>query len=87
MATTMHDETVEGVVRQLREDLSIPVEHIAKLTFIMPLYVGRLEIEKREGFLTTLLDTGATSIPEVNNAVEIFYEEMIRPASQRIGSE
>jgi type IV secretory pathway ATPase VirB11/archaellum biosynthesis ATPase len=139
MATTMHDETVEGVIRQLREDLRIPAEHIARLTFIMPLYVGRLgglmrrvqevamlelegdeiavkriarwkmdddtfevlpnaedrealadwakmsvedldaEIEKREGFLTTLLNTGATSIPEVNNAVESFYEEMIRP--------
>jgi hypothetical protein len=147
MATTMHDETVEGVVRQLREDLSIPAEHIAKLTFVMPLYVGRVfsasasarpgpmrrvqevamldrqgdqiavkriarwkmeddsfevlpkaedrdalaswagispdeltaEMAKREGFLTTLLNTGATSIPEVNNAVESFYEEIIRP--------
>ena len=154
MVTTMHDETVEGVIRQLREDLGIPEEHIAKLTFIIPLYVGRLvspsamragpmrrvqevamlelqgkeiavkriarwkleddsfevlpnaedrqalaswagmsvgeldaEIVKREGFLTTLLNTGATSIPEVNNAVESFYEEIIRPARQRMGSE
>ena len=139
MATTMHDETVEGVIRQLREDLSIPAEHIAKLTFIITMYVGRLggmmrrvqdvamleldadeltvhriatwdlnsdsfevlpqpehrrrlaewagltaqaldaEMAKREGFLTTLLNTGATSIPEVNNAIESFYEELINP--------
>ena len=37
------------------------------------------EIDKREGFLTTLLNTGVTSIPEVNNAVERFYEELIKP--------
>ena len=139
LATTMHDETVEGVVRQLRDDLSIPPEHITKLTFIIPLYVGRLgglmrrvqevafvqpdadgirttaiaswdmntdsfavlpesehrdayarwarlstealdaELDKREGFLTTLLNTGVTAIPEVNQAIESFYEEVIRP--------
>jgi hypothetical protein len=139
LATTMHDETVDGVIRQLREDLSIPTEHIAKLTFIVPLYVGRLgglmrrvqevafvrpdgdgirtttiaswdmnsdsfavlpeiehrdayarwaglstealdaELEKREGFLTTLLNTGVTAIPEVNQAIESFYEKVIRP--------
>ena len=151
MATTMHDETVEGVIRQLREDLGIPAEHIAKLTFIITMYVGRLggpsaalrtgmmrriqdvamldlhgdevsvhriaswdldtdsfevlpqpehrerlgrwagitaealdaEIDKREGFLTTLLSSGVASIPEVNSAIESFYEEAIRasPAS------
>jgi hypothetical protein len=139
MATTMHDETVEGVIRQLREDLLIPAEQIAKLTFMITLYVGRLggmmrrvqevamlelesdelkvnriaswdldsdsfavlpqpgqrerlagwaglttealdaEIEKREGFLTTLLNAGVTSIPEVNNAVEGFYGAMVKP--------
>ena len=139
LATTMHDETVEGVIRQLRDDLSIPEKHIAGLTFIIPLYVGRLggvmrrvqevafiqqdeqglsvtriatwdlqsdafqvlpgpehrealalwagltletlneELEKRERFLTTLLNTGISSIPEVNAAIEGFYEEAIRP--------
>jgi hypothetical protein len=147
LATTMHDETVEGVIRQLREDLSIPPEHIAKLTFIIPMSLGRLghpsgpsrmgmmrrlqevafvqpdgeevctttiaswdlnsdsfrvlpepahreafgrwaglteealdaELEKREGFLTTLLNTGVVAIPEVNQAIESFYEEVIRP--------
>lgn len=139
LATTMHDETVEGVIRQLRDDLSIPEKHIAGLTFVIPLYVGRLggvmrrvqevafiqqdgqelsvariatwdlqtdafqvlagtehretfaqwaglaleeldeELEKRAGFLTTLLKTGVSSIPEVNAAIEGFYEEVIRP--------
>ena len=142
MATTMHDETVEGVIRQLREDLSIPAGHIAKLTFIITMYVGRLagmmrriqdvamldlhgdelsanriaswdlntdsfevlpepehvetfgrwaglspeavdmEIDKREGVLTTLQNTGVTSIPEVNSAIESFYEKAIRPRPQ-----
>jgi hypothetical protein len=142
MATTMHDETVEGVIRQLREDLSIPAGNIAKLTFIITMYVGRLggmmrriqdvamicldgdqltvtriatwdlntdsfevlpepehvetfacwaglsakevvaEIERREGFLTTLQDTGMTSIPAVNSAIESFYEEAIKPRPQ-----
>jgi hypothetical protein len=147
LATTMHDETVEGVIRQLREDLSIPTEHIARLTFIIPMYLGRLghpsaspragmmrrlqevafvqpdgegvrttaiaswdpdtdsfavlpgpehreafaqwaglsldaldgELDKREGFLTTLLNTGVVEIPEVNQAIESFYEEVIKP--------
>lgn len=40
MATTMHDETVEGVIRQLERDLSVPKPHIANLTFITPMYIG-----------------------------------------------
>jgi hypothetical protein len=147
LATTMHDETVEGIIRQLREDLSIPAAQIAKLTFIIPMYLGRLsgpsagptmsfmrrlqevamlglqgeelsvdriaswnldtdsfevlpkpenremfagwarlsvdelneELEKREGFLETLRKTGVTAIPEVNAAIEGFYDEVIRP--------
>jgi type IV secretory pathway ATPase VirB11/archaellum biosynthesis ATPase len=148
IATTMHDETVEGVIRQLREDLSIPPKHIARLTFIIPMYLGRLtvpsptterigmmrrlqevawvrpdgddlrtttianwdlnsdsftvlpqpehrdafaqwaglslasldaELDKRQGFLTTLVNSGVKAIPEVNQAIESFYEEMIRP--------
>jgi hypothetical protein len=150
MATTMHDETVEGVIRQLRDDLSIPPEHVARLTLIMTMYVGRLggpsaalrtgmmrrlqdvamidrdgdqvtvnriatwdlnsdsfavlpspehrealarwaaitvetldkEIEVREVFLTTLLNTGVESIPEVNSAIESFYEGAIKPRPQ-----
>jgi hypothetical protein len=137
IATTMHDETVEGVIRQLRGDLHIPPTQIANVTFIMPLYVGRLggamrrvlevallqadgedlrtttlaswhiesdtfdilstqaqreafaswaklspdelttEIDRREGFLTTLLDTGINPIPEVNAAIQGYYEQLV----------
>jgi hypothetical protein len=42
LATTMHDETVEGVIRQLREDLLIPAAQIANLTLIIPLHLGTL---------------------------------------------
>ena len=133
IATTMHDETVEGVLRQLQGDLGIPPKQVAKLTFIMPMYIGRLsgamrrvqevallrtdgdsvgitrvatwdmgrdefdvlttdeqrhaltdwaglsieeldaEIEKRETFLNTLLNSGVSAIPEVNAAIEAFY--------------
>ena len=150
LATTMHDETVEGVIRQLREDLLIPAAQIANLTFIIPLYLGRLsspsvaartssmrriqevamldldgedlsvnrvatwdlnsdsfavlpepehreafaawagvsidelsaELEKREAFLVSLVSTGVTAIPEVNAAIESFYEEVITPRPQ-----
>jgi hypothetical protein len=150
MATTMHDETVEGVIRQLRDDLNIPAQHISKLTFIMTMYVGRLggpsaalrtgmmrrlqyvamldlngdelsvtriatwdlnsdsfevlpkpehleifgrwaglgteeveaDISWREDFLTNLQNTGVTSIPEVNSAIEGFNEEAIKPRPQ-----
>ncbi len=147
LATTMHDDTVAGVLRQLENNLSIPARQIANVTFIIPLYVGRLggpstelrtgimrrvlevallqphdddisvitiarwdiksdsfdilpttegwealarwtnlspaelesEIERREGFLTTLVNTGVDSIPEVNAAIERFYQQIIRP--------
>jgi hypothetical protein len=147
LATTMHDVSVEGVIRQLRDELSIPLEQIAKLTFIVPMYLGTLsspsggarmssmrrieevamlslqgkelsvnriaswdissdsfevlgkpehreafaawagisvdelnaELERREGFLETLANTGAFQIPEVSASIESFYEEVIRP--------
>ena len=150
MATTMHDESVEGVLQQLRGDLNIPPQHITKMTFIMPMYIGRVlgpaivhsdgpapgalrrvlevallgsdgedvsvttiaswkiesdsfdilstpqqkealarwaglsvkeldeAIDKREGFLNTLLSAGVTSIPEVNSAIEAFRVETPR---------
>ena len=40
------------------------------------------EVEKREAFLSTLVSTGVTAIPEVNAAIESFYEESIRPRPQ-----
>ncbi len=139
LATTMHDDSVEGVLRQLQGDLAIPSRHVANLTFIIPLYVGRLsgamrrvlevaflepdgdaistttlaawkiesdsfellstpaqrealarwagitleeldaEIERREAFLNTLLSSGVVEIPDVNRAIEGYYEQVIRP--------
>jgi hypothetical protein len=38
----MHADTVEGVLGQLKDDLGIPEDHVANVTFIVALYVGRL---------------------------------------------
>ena len=142
LGSTMHDETVGGVLRQLGGDLAIPTGHLARLTFIVPLYIGKLhpvmrrvlevafiqpdgdsglrsriiaswdlsgdsfevlsrdedclafaswaglsvedltrELDAREGVLRGLLERGETSIAEVNNAIEAFYEQ--RPAGGR----
>ena len=134
MATTMHDETVEGVIRQLENDLSIPKQHIANLTFITPMHVGQTrrlteiaflrpnpdgmsigrlatwdqttdefdvlpnevdaaayaewaglsggqlvsELDRRERFLTKLIEEEIIEIPLVNAAVETFYEEVLK---------
>ncbi len=43
LATTMHADTVEGVLGQLEGDLGIPKRQLANLTFIVPLHVGRRE--------------------------------------------
>ena len=42
LASTMHADTVEGVIQQLEGDLSIPRPQIANLTFIVPMYVSQL---------------------------------------------
>ena len=138
LATTMHDNTVEGVIQQLEEDLRIPRRQVANLTFIVPMHVGReqqiirrvrevaflrpngndvavgtlaswepggdsfrlledaaqraaftswaglsppdleAELDRREQFLDTLAKTGIESIPEVNSAIEGFYEKVLR---------
>ena len=41
LASTMHADSVAGVVTQLRDDLRIPENQVAQVTFIVPLYVGR----------------------------------------------
>ena len=41
MATTMHDTTTEGVLLQLERDLRVPKQHLAHLTFVVPMYIGR----------------------------------------------
>jgi len=43
LGTTMHADTVEGVLAQLEQDLAIPKSHVAHLTFIVPMFIGRRE--------------------------------------------
>lgn len=139
LATTMHDTTVEGVLGQLERDLSIPKRHLAQLTFVVPMFIGRAngrivrrieeiaylqpkgdaytisriatweretdtfalfsddnarrafaawaklspealdhQVTERAGLLEALRNTGANSIPEVNTAIESYYEQMLR---------
>lgn len=42
LGSTMHADTVDGVLGQLRDDLGIPESHVANVTFVVPLHVGRL---------------------------------------------
>ena len=47
LASTMHDNDVPGVIRQLEQDLRIPRSHIANLTFIAPMHVGHRDVPIR----------------------------------------
>jgi len=144
LATTVHADTVDEVLAILRDEIGVPPDQIAKLTFIAPLHLGYSpagtdsarrrvsevaflqpdggdgltyrsivrwdadkdsftileaeedrealagwcgistetllsEMDKREAFLTRLVENGMSSIPEVNAAIERFYAEEIRP--------
>lgn len=134
LASTMHADTVDGVLGQLRGELGIPPRHIGHLTFVLPLYIGRrggiirrvrevaflqldgdsvsaqtlahwdpetdafavlpqpaqrdalarwagltgpqleAEIEERAAFLRRLIATGTVAIPQVNAAIEGWYD-------------
>lgn len=39
-ASTMHADTVEGVLEQLTEECDVPAEHLGHLAFVVPMYVG-----------------------------------------------
>jgi len=41
LATTVHANTVDEVLAILREEIGVPPEHIAGLTFVAPLYLDR----------------------------------------------
>jgi len=41
LGTTVHADTVDGVLAQLEQDLAIPKNHVAHLTFIVPMFIGR----------------------------------------------
>ena len=144
LATTVHADTVDEVLAILRDEIGVPPDQIAKLTFIASLHLSygpggthsasrRVsevallqpgggdgfayrsivrwdadtdsfaileseedrealagwcdisvetllgEMEKREAFLSRLIENGMSSIPEVNAAIERFYAEEIRP--------
>jgi hypothetical protein len=40
LASTMHAETVEGVIEQLIEECDVPEENIGHLAFVAPMFVG-----------------------------------------------
>jgi hypothetical protein len=45
MCTTLHADTVEEVIAQLVDDAGVPREHLANLTFIVPLAIVRREAQ------------------------------------------
>jgi hypothetical protein len=40
LASTMHAETVDGVIEQLTEECDVPEEHLGNLAFVAPMFVG-----------------------------------------------
>jgi len=138
IASTMHADSVQGVVSQLRNDLQIPDSEVAQISFIVPIYIGRREgvirrvrevslsraqtpdakpitiaswdsvndsfdvlsgeeqyeafaawagvlppelqkqLDTRQGFLDRLQEEGAASLPEVNAAIEGFYNQTLK---------
>lgn len=134
LASTMHADTVDGVLGQLQGELGIPAQQVAHLTLILPLYIGRRgglirrvrevaflqpdglgvsiktlahwnpqadsfsvlaeepqrealarwagltgeqledEIEERAAFFKGLIAAGQVAIPQVNAAIEGWYE-------------
>ncbi|HXK32890.1 MAG TPA: hypothetical protein VNM91_02620 [Dehalococcoidia bacterium] len=40
MASTMHADTVEGVIEQLADECDVPARNIGYLTFVVPLHIG-----------------------------------------------
>lgn len=40
LASTMHADTVEGVLEQLTEECDVPPQHLGHLAFVVPLFVG-----------------------------------------------
>jgi hypothetical protein len=40
LLSTMHADTVDGVIEQLTDENDVPAEHIGHLAFVVPIYVG-----------------------------------------------
>ena len=65
LCTTVHADTVEEVIEQLEVDIGVPREHLAHLTFVVP-----LAIEHRDGgSLRRVLDVGLFSASDDGLAV------------------
>ncbi|MDO8614648.1 MAG: hypothetical protein Q7T33_02790 [Dehalococcoidia bacterium] len=63
LASTMHADSVQGVLSQLEGDLQIPRSQIANLTFIVPMYIGRGEgTVRRVTEVAFLQPDGATGV-------------------------
>jgi hypothetical protein len=58
LGSTMHADTVEGVLGQLQDDLDIPESHIANVTFIVPLHVGQRPAIRRVSEVAFLQPNG-----------------------------
>lgn len=68
LGSTMHADTVDGVLGQLRDDLGIPESHVANVTLVVPLYVGRLRPPIRRVSEVSFLQPNGDSIKPVNLA-------------------
>jgi hypothetical protein len=68
LGSTMHADTVEGVLEQLGGDLAIPHEQIAKLTLIVPLHVGRFGAPIRRVQEVALLQPNGAGLTVANLA-------------------
>jgi len=68
LGSTMHADTVEGVLGQLRDGLGIPESHVANVTFVVPLHVGRLRPPIRRVSEVALLQPNGDGIKSENLA-------------------
>lgn len=54
LCSTLHADTIEGVLEQLAEDVGVASEHLSRLTFVAPLAI----IHREAGTLRRVLDVG-----------------------------
>ncbi len=88
LATTMHADTVDGVLSQLHSDLDIPRAHVARLTFIVPLHIGRRNgVSRRVNEVALILPKGqdyalstAARWHEQTDTFDVLTDDAIRAA-------
>lgn len=54
LCSTLHADTIEGVLEQLSDDVGVASEHLSQLTFVAPLAI----IHREAGTLRRVLDVG-----------------------------